>query len=148
MMAHPEGAEPEKMVKASKTSQSMGGFGKSILAAMIASVFMMTAFPDAAFAARSGGRVGGRAGFSSSRSAAPRSAPRASASRGPTVINKTYNRGPTVVYGGGGYGYGGYGGFGFSPFGFGGYGLYGGPFGYNPALSLGFTFAEVLIREN
>ena len=122
------------MVK--KNNQKMGTFGKSILAIMIASVFMLTAFPDAAFAARSGGRVGGRAGFSS----AARTAPRTSATGGGTVINRTYNTGPTVVMGGR-YGYG------FSPFGFGGYCLYGGPFGYNPALSLGFTFAEVLIRE-
>ena len=39
----------------------------------------------------------------------------------------------------------------YSPFGFGGgFGMYGmGPFGYgyNPALSLGLTFAEVAIRE-
>jgi len=46
--------------------------------------------------------------------------------------------------GGPGYGYGG--GFGYSPFGYGG-GFGFSPFGYNPALSLGFTFAEVLIRE-
>ena len=39
--------------------------------------------------------------------------------------------------------------FGYSPFGFGGGFGYGGfGFGYNPALSLGLTFADVLIREN
>ena len=39
-------------------------------------------------------------------------------------------------------------GFGYSPFGgYGGFGYGGGLFGYNPAVSLGFTLADVLIRE-
>jgi len=121
---------------------------KSMLAVMIASVFLTLATPDAAFAARSGGRMGGRAGGSSFRSAprmsAPRSAPRAAPSGGRTIINNNYGggRGGMIIMPGMGYGY--------SPFGFGGgFGLgYGGfGFGYNPALSLGLTFAEVAIRE-
>ena len=128
-------------------------------------------------ASRSGGRVGGRAPaarMSAPRASAPRAsatrtyarpsatatssvkpggafkssttrsyqAPRASAPR----VNNTY------IYGGG-RGYGGYGfspffgvpsyGFGFSPFSPGiGFG-----FGYNPALTLGLTLGDALIRE-
>lgn len=146
-----------------ESNRKSGTGAKSLLAVMVASVFLNFAMPDAAFAAsRSGGRVGGRVGGSSFSRSAPRaSAPRASATRvaprssGKTVINNNY-----------GGGYGGYGGgrtnviispsvgFGYSPFGFGGLGLgYGGfgiggfGFGYNPALSLGLTFADVLIRE-
>jgi hypothetical protein len=113
-----------------------------MLAMMIAGV-MLTGFPDDAMArggggGRSGGRVGGRA-FTS----APRSAPRTSAysgggGRGGTTI---INNGPRVMMGGPMYGGMGYGG---------GFGMYGmGPFGYgyNPGLSIGFTVAEVLIRE-
>jgi len=45
---------------------------------------------------------------------------------------------------GGGPGFG----MGYSPFGYGGYGFgYGGLFGYNPALSLGLTLADVVLRE-
>ena len=103
---------------------------------MIAAV-MLTGFPDDAMAARSGGRVGGRS-FSSATRSAPRTATRAySGGGGRTIINN----GPRVIIGGPMY----------SPFGFGGgFGMYGlGPFGYgyNPALSLGLTFAEVAIRE-
>ena len=105
---------------------------------MMVAAVMMTGFPDDAMAAsRTGGRVGG----SNFRSAA-RSAPRTQAySRGGS--RTTINRGPTVIFGGPT----------FSPFGFGyggGFGMYGfGPYGYgyNPALSLGLTFADVLIQE-
>lgn len=96
-------------------------FGKqSLLVAAVCSVLLMNA--DPAFAARSGGRVGGR-----SFSAAPRGA----------MVNGVNPRGgsTTIIMGGPRFGY--------SPFGYGG-----GLFGYNPALSLGLTLTDVLIREN
>lgn len=123
-----------------------------MLAVMVAGV-LVAGFPDNAMAARSGGRVGGRSFSSPSRMAAPRAAPRAAPSSSYSGGSRTtINRGPTVIFGGGGgYGYGGY--RPFSPFGFGGmggYGMYGmGPYGYgyNPALSIGLTVADVLINE-
>ena len=111
-----------------------------MLAVMIAGV-MLTGSPDDAMAARSGGRVGGRS-FSSASRSAPRSATRAYAGGGGGGGRTIINNGPRVIIGGPMY----------SPFGFGGgFGMYGmGPFGYgyNPALSLGLTFAEVAIRES
>ena len=151
MYAQPVGRELD-----SDTESEYGGqwFMRSMLSVMIACV-LMAGFPDDAMArggggGRSGGRMGGRAPSSTFRSA-PRSAPRAAPSSGGS--RTTINTGPTIINRGGGYGYG-YGGYrSFSPFGFGGmggYGMYGmGPFGYgyNPALSIGLTVADVLINE-
>lgn len=109
-----------------------------MLAMMLAGV-MLTGFPDDALAARSGGRVGGSA-FRSAPRSATRSAPRSSTRMGATTIN----RGPTVIFGGPLFSPFGYGGYGYG----GGFGMYGfGPFGYgyNPALSIGLTFADVII---
>ena len=92
-----------------------------MLAIMVGAAFMI-GFPNNAMAAKSGGRMGG-----SSFRAAPRSGPTSTTRLNATPPITTINRGPTVIYGAG-----------FSPFGY---------YGYNPAASLGFTFAEVLIRE-
>lgn len=67
--------------------------------------------------------------------------------RRPVIINN---------YGGGGYGYGYGGGLGFFGIPFGGYhfGPYGSPypysygFGYNPAVTVGLSIADLLIRES
>lgn len=116
--------------------------------AAICSVFFMSV--DPAYAARSGGRVGGRAPSYSARSAPRAAAPRATANKSyssSSSYERGYNAGAsrggrtTVIMGGGP-------GFGYSPFGYGGYGFgYGGLFGYNPALSLGLTLADVVLRE-
>ena len=118
---------------------------RSLLGIMVAAAFVfatMFSFPGEAYAAKSGGRVGGRA-FSSR--AAPSSSSFGNGSRPGNSMFGGYRRGPTIIYGGG-----------FNPFGMFGspfmnFGMFGvGPFGfgYNPTLSLGLTFADVLIQES
>lgn len=73
------------------------------------------------------------------------------------VYSSTTVRRPVIInnYGGGGYGYGpSFGGlhfgFGYNPFGgfFGGYPMYSYGFGYNPAVTIGLSFADLLVRES
>ena len=74
------------------------------------------------------------------------------------VYSSNTVRRPVIInnYGGGGYGYGApfggfHFGFGYSPFGglFGGYPLgYSYGFGYNPAVTVGLSIADLLIRES
>lgn len=132
-----------------------------MLAVMIMTIFT-TAIPGDAWAARSGGRVGGTSFRSSTRASTSYSRPSTRVYSSTTVrpTTKVYSsntvRRPVIInnYGGGGYGYGApYGGFhfGFSPFGglFGGYPLgYSYGFGYNPAVTVGLSIADLLIRES
>jgi len=106
-------------------------------------------FSEPADAARSFGRAGGRSmgrsfssgGYSRGYSRGYSGGYNAGASRARTTT--VYRSSPSVIMapglGYGGYGYGGLGGYPLGGF--------GGIYSYNPGLSLGFTFADVLIRE-
>ena len=117
---------------------------RSLLGIMVAAAFMFAAmfsFPGEAYAAKSGGRVGGRA-FSSRAAAKNSSFGSGSRPENSMFGGRIYRRGPTILFGGGFHPFGMFG----SPFmNFGMFGV--GPFGfgYNPTLSLGLTFADVLI---
>lgn len=116
------------------------GFAKKSMLMLCLLGVLGTLNPEPALAARSGGRAGGRA---PSRPAATRTYSRPAPQATRTRVNN-YNIGIAPPIYGGGFGYGGYG-MGYSPFIGGGLGYYG--FGWNPALTLGLTLGDALIRE-